>query len=195
MLSFFSKSQKNPNEIVRSLKDGLVSLERADRKPEKVLWVSTSAKLKRLLRNTVCSLFIFQVSEEVSKLLQSTKGMLLGAPEQEPQTEILAAQLAQEMYNQNLLLIILQNMKRVDFEVCVAEYCFLVLPLNEWENWDSSRLFFQRVRKMLLKYSTSFYDGKLERGRPQSSTSVPNPKFSSCLFQGKRKFYIPCRLV
>ncbi|GAU97820.1 hypothetical protein RvY_09051 [Ramazzottius varieornatus] len=91
MLSFFSKSQKNPNEIVRSLKDGLVSLERNDKKPEKV-------------------------SEEVSKLLQSTKGMLLGAPEQEPQTEIVAAQLAQEMYNQNLLLIILQNMKRVDFE-------------------------------------------------------------------------------
>ncbi len=42
--------------------------------------------------------------------------MLYGTAEQEPQAE-LVAQLAQEMYHQNMLLLLVQNLNRIDFEV------------------------------------------------------------------------------
>lgn len=42
--------------------------------------------------------------------------MLYGSGEQEPQTE-LTAQLAQEFYNQDMLVHLVENLPRLDFEV------------------------------------------------------------------------------
>lgn len=44
--------------------------------------------------------------------------MLYGTAETEPQADIVVAQLAQELYNSNLLLLLVQNLSRIDFEVC-----------------------------------------------------------------------------
>ena len=57
-----------------------------------------------------------QAAEDVSKTLSSMKMMLYGTGEQEPQAE-LTAQLAQEVYNSNMLHILIQNLARIDFEV------------------------------------------------------------------------------
>ena len=45
------------------------------------------------------------------------KNMLYGTADQEPQTEV-TAQLAQEMYNNNMLHLLIQNLAKIDFEVC-----------------------------------------------------------------------------
>ena len=44
------------------------------------------------------------------------KNMLYGTADQEPQTEV-TAQLAQEMYNNNMLHLLIQNLAKIDFEV------------------------------------------------------------------------------
>ncbi|CAF94679.1 unnamed protein product, partial [Tetraodon nigroviridis] len=89
----FGKSQKSPGEIVRNLKDNIAHMERldvADKKCEKV-------------------------AEEVSKNLTSLKEVLSGTGDKEPQTEAVA-QLAQELYNTDLLIYLITNLQRIDFE-------------------------------------------------------------------------------
>ena len=57
-----------------------------------------------------------KVAEEVSKNLSSLKEVLCGTGDKEPQTEAVA-QLAQELYNTNLLITLIANLQRIDFEV------------------------------------------------------------------------------
>ena len=61
--------------------------------------------------------FPLQAQEDVSKNLLQIKNMLYGTSDAEPQTDIIVAQLAQELYNSNLLLLLIQNLSRIDFEV------------------------------------------------------------------------------
>ncbi|XP_069061468.1 calcium-binding protein 39-like [Pleurodeles waltl] len=89
-MPLFSKSHKNPVEIVKTLKENLAILEKNDKKTEKA-------------------------SEEVSKSLQATKEILCGTGEKEPQTETVA-QLAQELYNSGLLVTLITNLHLIDFE-------------------------------------------------------------------------------
>ena len=57
-----------------------------------------------------------KAQEDVSKHLVSITGLLVGA-DTEQQSDIVLAQLSQEMYNSGLLLLLLKNMHRIDFEV------------------------------------------------------------------------------
>ncbi|KAH6938919.1 hypothetical protein HPB50_014844 [Hyalomma asiaticum] len=57
-----------------------------------------------------------QAQEDVSKHLVMMKNMLYGTCDTEPQTDIVVAQLAQELYNTNLLLLLVQNLSKIDFE-------------------------------------------------------------------------------
>lgn len=59
-----------------------------------------------------------QAQEEVSKNLLLIKNMLYGTSDSEPQTDIVLAQLSQELYNSGLLVLLIHNLARVDFEVC-----------------------------------------------------------------------------
>ncbi|XP_072296006.1 calcium binding protein 39, like 1 [Eucyclogobius newberryi] len=90
----FGKSQKSPAETVRTLKENVAVLEKLDtgdtKKAEKVV-------------------------EDISKNLTSLKEVLSGTGEKEPQTEAVA-QLAQELYNTNLLISLIENLHRIDFE-------------------------------------------------------------------------------
>lgn len=52
----------------------------------------------------------------MSKNLASLKEVLCGTGDKEPQTEAVA-QLAQELYNTNLLIALIANLQRIDFEV------------------------------------------------------------------------------
>ncbi len=54
----------------------------------------------------------------MSKNLLLIKNMLYGTSDSEPQTDIVVAQLSQELYNSGLLVLLTQNLSRVDFEVC-----------------------------------------------------------------------------
>ena len=91
-MPLFGKSQKNPAEVVKALKEAVTALERGDKKMEKA-------------------------QEEVSKQLTAVKGILLGVSDTEQQTEILVAQLSQELYNSSLLLLLINNLAKVEFEV------------------------------------------------------------------------------
>ncbi|XP_031443480.1 calcium binding protein 39, like 1 isoform X1 [Clupea harengus] len=90
----FGKSQKSPAEIVKSLKENVACLEKLE--------TSDSKKCEK-------------VAEEVSKNLSSLKEVLCGTADKEPQTEAVA-QLAQELYNTNLLISLIANLQRIDFE-------------------------------------------------------------------------------
>lgn len=57
-----------------------------------------------------------QATEEVSKNLASLKEILSGTGDKEPQTEAVA-QLAQEFYNTDALILLVANLQKVDFEV------------------------------------------------------------------------------
>lgn len=90
-MPLFGKSQKSPADVVKALKEAVNSLEKGDKKAEKA-------------------------QEDVSKNLVLIKNMLYGTSDAEPQTDIIVAQLAQELYNSNLLLLLIQNLNRIDFE-------------------------------------------------------------------------------
>lgn len=90
-MPLFGKSAKSPAEVVKSLREAVNALERGDKKAEKA-------------------------QEDVSKNLVLIKNMLYGTSDAEPQADIIVAQLAQELYNSNLLLLLIQNLNRIDFE-------------------------------------------------------------------------------
>ncbi|CAH1104817.1 unnamed protein product [Psylliodes chrysocephalus] len=90
-MPLFGKSQKGPADVVKALKEAVNSLEKGDKKAEKA-------------------------QEDVSKNLVLIKNMLYGTSDAEPQADIIVAQLAQELYNSNLLLLLIQNLNRIDFE-------------------------------------------------------------------------------
>lgn len=91
-MPLFGKSPKGPTELVKSLKEAINALETGgDRKAEKA-------------------------QEDVSKNLVSIKNMLYGTSDSEPPADYVVAQLSQELYNSNLLLLLIQNLHRIDFE-------------------------------------------------------------------------------
>lgn len=73
-----------------------------------------------------------QAQEDVSKHLVMMKNMLYGTCDTEPQTDIVVAQLAQELYNTNLLLLLVQNLSKIDFEVQKMLYSQLQGALGAW---------------------------------------------------------------
>ena len=53
----------------------------------------------------------------MSKHLVSITSLLFSADSSEQQSDIALAQLSQEMYNSGLLLLLLKNLHKIDFEV------------------------------------------------------------------------------
>ena len=70
---------------------------------------------------------IAQAVEDVSRSLSSMKSILCGGAEQEQQTET-TAQLAQEIYNNHLLLFLIDNLSKIDFEA--SNSAFLIKLFN-----------------------------------------------------------------
>ena len=66
---------------------------------------------------TLLSCLCCQALEDVSKNLGHMKTMLFGSADQEAQSEHQLASLAQEMYNANLLYLLVRNLAKIDFEV------------------------------------------------------------------------------
>ncbi|XP_064614768.1 protein Mo25-like [Liolophura sinensis] len=98
-MPLFSRSQKGPLELVKALRDSLNDLVKEQDKQKQDKGEKKASK----------------ASEDVTKNLGAIKNMLYGTQEQDPQTE-LVAQLAQEMYNTNMLYQLIQNLNRIDFE-------------------------------------------------------------------------------
>ncbi|XP_036401303.1 calcium-binding protein 39-like [Megalops cyprinoides] len=89
-MPLFGKSHKSPADIVRTLKENMAILVKQDKKTDKA-------------------------SEEVSKCLVAMKEILYGTNDKEPHTETVA-QLAQELYNSGLLILLVENLQVIDFE-------------------------------------------------------------------------------
>lgn len=70
-----------------------------------------------------------QAQEDVSKNLVLIKNMLYGTSDSEPQTDIVVAQLSQELYNSGLLVMLIHNLARVDFEVRRTNFAANTFPL------------------------------------------------------------------
>ncbi|XP_007890703.1 calcium binding protein 39, like 1 isoform X2 [Callorhinchus milii] len=87
------KSHKSPAEIVRNVKENMAGLEKQE-----------TSENKKKERGT-----------EVSKGLISMKEILCGTNEKVAQTESVV-QLAQELYDSNLLAILIANLRLIDFE-------------------------------------------------------------------------------
>lgn len=101
-MPLFGKSSKSAIDLVKSLHDALTVVEKGD-----------SKKLDKAY-------------EDVSKCLVSIKNLLYGTNDQhkdqqhhhqnESQTDIAVAQLAQEIYNTNLLSTLINNLAKIEFE-------------------------------------------------------------------------------
>ncbi|KAM8873218.1 calcium-binding protein 39-like isoform 1-T1 [Synchiropus picturatus] len=89
IMPLFGKSHKSPVDLVKTLKDNLNILIK-QKKTDKA-------------------------SDEVSKCLVSMKEILYGINDKEPHTETVA-QLAQELYNSGLLIMLVENLHLIDFE-------------------------------------------------------------------------------
>nr|CAG4634820.1 EOG090X07E2 [Alona affinis] len=94
-MPLFGTSKKSPPEVVKALKEAVISLEKVN-----------PADVKKQEK----------AQEEVSKNLLLIKNMLYGTSDSEPQTDIVLAQLSQELYNSGLLVLLIHNLARVDFE-------------------------------------------------------------------------------
>ena len=101
---------------------------------------------------------LLQATEDVSKNLAHIKGILYGVGDQEPQTE-LVAQLSQEMYNNNMLHLLIQNLHKVDFEVNkVGKGLYLCFDESSKDGhikeiFLSRKTFFGNLRILLTLYS------------------------------------------
>ncbi|XP_065840849.1 calcium-binding protein 39-like [Oscarella lobularis] len=91
-MPLFKSSPKSPQELVKSVKDAWSTYERE----------TTGKKADRAI-------------EEISKSLAAMKTMVYGTADAEPQSEMIA-QLAQEFYNSDLLVTLVGNLERLEFE-------------------------------------------------------------------------------
>ncbi|XP_066267954.1 calcium-binding protein 39-like [Branchiostoma lanceolatum] len=92
-MPLFGKSQKSPAELAKTLRDAMEVLKRKDLPDKKTE----------------------KASDEASKTLVAMKHILYGTGDQEPVTE-LVAQLAQEMYNSDMIITLINNLHKIDFE-------------------------------------------------------------------------------
>merc|ERR1711973_53079 len=128
---------RSPAEIVRNLKEALNTLERGgdSKKQEKVrknstdlitFIVNSASKNGRGRKyspatpggedETARKIRLFlQAQEDLSRQLTNMKQLLFGN-ESDQQSDIVLAQLSQEMYNTGLILALLRNLHRIDFE-------------------------------------------------------------------------------
>jgi calcium binding protein 39 len=93
-MPLFGGKQKSPQEVIRTLKEGLLFLTRSDNKEDK--------RYQRAV-------------EDVSSQLSTVKSILCGTGDTEPVSEV-TAQLAQEVYNSSLLEQLINNLAKIDFE-------------------------------------------------------------------------------
>ncbi|OQR66420.1 calcium-binding protein 39-like [Tropilaelaps mercedesae] len=102
-MPLFGKHNKNPVEVVKTLKDALNALDKVDRKAEKEQLPTTLAKA-------------LKVQEDVSKNLTVMKNALQGGNQGDSHAEMQVSQLGQEVYSSHLLLLLVQNLSKIDFE-------------------------------------------------------------------------------
>lgn len=103
-MPLFGRSQKSPAELVKALKEAVTALERGEKKAEKAQ--------EDVSKNLVCMRVLASISTHnpilIRPLKALIKNMLYGTSDAEPQTDYVVAQLSQELYNSNLLLLLIQ---------------------------------------------------------------------------------------
>ena len=87
-MQFFKSKTKTPFELVKTLKESIPKLESLEKR---------------------------KLNDEISKTLLLMKSILYGENDSDPSPE-LVAQLAQEVYNNDILLLLIANIAKFDFE-------------------------------------------------------------------------------
>lgn len=91
-MSFWKTKTKTPAELVKCLKDAIPKLDQGDNK---------------------------KANEDISKTFVLMKNILYGEVDSEPNPE-LVAQLSQEIYNNEILPLMIQYIGKFEFEVCTV---------------------------------------------------------------------------
>ncbi|KAK2463948.1 hypothetical protein APHAL10511_003999 [Amanita phalloides] len=123
-MNFFKSKPRTPTDLVRGIRDTIPKLEstapgsEARKKVRPLYHITTRSRYANdCARPSIQNLLILcappQASDEISRNLQSIKALLHG--EMEPQPE-LVAQLAQETYNTELLLLLVTHIAAFEFE-------------------------------------------------------------------------------
>ncbi|XP_028966699.1 protein Mo25 [Galendromus occidentalis] len=102
-MPLFGKSSKNPVEVVKSLKESVNALEKVDKKAE-----------KEQLPNTLMK--ALKAQEDVSKNLCLMRNFIYGLGNGDAHSDPQVAKLSQELYSSHLLLLLVQNLSKIDFE-------------------------------------------------------------------------------
>lgn len=115
-MPLFGKSQKSPAELVKALKEAVTALERGDKKAEKAQEDVSKNLVSFICRNQKIAWLPDVVFRTIGSSIWNSwfllqvliKNMLYGTSDSEPQTDYVVAQLSQELYNSNLLLLLIQ---------------------------------------------------------------------------------------
>jgi len=96
-MPLFGKSSKSPAEVVKNLKDSLTNLEKFG-------------------GDTVGGKKVEKAQDDVSKYLFSISSLLFNNCDTDQQSDIILAQLSQEMYSSQLIPALLRNLSNMEFE-------------------------------------------------------------------------------
>ncbi|XP_022654598.1 protein Mo25-like isoform X1 [Varroa destructor] len=106
-MPLFGKSIKNPVEVVKSLREAVNALEKVDKKAEKEQLPNTLMKALKAQEDVSKNLCLMRT------FLYSTAGEM-GNNDAQPDPQM--SKLAQEVYSSHLLLLLVQNLSKIDFE-------------------------------------------------------------------------------
>jgi len=96
-MPLFGKSSKSPAEVVKNLKDSLTNLEKFG-------------------GDTIGGKKVEKAQDDVSKYLFSISSLLFNSCDTDQQSDIILAQLSQEMYSSQLIPALLRNLSNMEFE-------------------------------------------------------------------------------
>lgn len=136
-MPLFGKSQKSPAELVKALKEAVTALERGDKKAEKAQ-EDVSKNLVSQMNAWICQIYsIFRLITDWDIFFSFfhqvlIKNMLYGTSDSEPQTDYVVAQLSQELYNSNLLLLLIQVSPLIDNNFASIETTTTTVNKSFW---------------------------------------------------------------
>lgn len=152
-MNFFSRQKtRTPADIVKSLKDNIIRLDNAPagEASRKVRYLEINQQVAfgyfcgfrggriairfhkiRLwpTREYPLTMLPTQVNEDISRQLSIVKTLLSGEGDTEPNPDAVA-QVANEMYAQDLLSSMVVHLGKFDFEVCHSSMTVLLCPFN-----------------------------------------------------------------
>ena len=137
-MNFFGRSKsRSPSENVKLLRDLITKLD-----------TTNSTDTRRRVSLVLGMMTDGQINDDISKSVSSLKVALVGDAEHDPSSDVVA-QVANEVYGQDLLSLLVTHLGQFDFEVSQLAYA------------DSLELIIRHV-KTHLRYIALYYVARLD---------------------------------